>query len=1182
MVSRKNKIIKTWKTYIEAQEAQTKQFSEPFEIKMLDTDSSDFGKFEIRRFDPLHSIYSKLESAFPGIQKENVFLDQGYFLHDAVAPVRNTKKLQEFTEANYFEFSPNPCFSGEVALQESPFEWIHQIIGQYPNKDGGILATWNEIDAIDQQLIIKKNFKRDKLIGAVFRATPSADYISTQYIKLCDFLRDRIGSEFITLDKDRSIISCKNIFLKKPLLDHLNKRFVSFKSYHKIIFEIEEEPLNEFLESTLKRHIYIYNNSKSASKINFGLILPKLEDNKFIIDNIEDLSFSALQFKIFRFQRLFERYFEKEQIKITHYQELELSSWVNQKIFYDELKKKTSDHQFNLGTEKNTIAFDFQTKEDLQEGVDKLMDINIADIDYHFDNHKFKVTMQYESALVDLQQELATIPSVSSEISPNQSKLTFYCSFPNQDLQHILKSRVFDILQRAVPEKASFHFHELTNGYLKYHLSFKESEYLKNLQKKLDYLNGEVVTIATSHKNEPIGTITKATVAKDSSSYLEVRLENSSEFTYPLNDWITVMCELRGEQDKIKRLADTVETIFSDGKPKIPNPKLTSILVDSSEASTFDGEILRSQSYLETEKEVTLNLLSNKFNEKQLQAVCKSLLTDDFFMIQGPPGTGKSTAISELIWQHLRKSREKNQDQIRVLVTSETNLAVDNALEKLRSVNHMLIKPIRFGSEDKLDKEGKQFSLEHLTKWANDDLFLEENDEAQENILDRWIRQVKSRSIEADSPGNQQILKKWREILSQKEKLIRSIFYKSYVTNANVIGATCSSIGKTNSIGRFTSFFHNYCKVAYPSEYKKFRDSPDRKTATALKSKEIIFDLVVQDEASKASPPELALPCLYGKKAIIIGDHRQLPPMVDTYEFLESLKDLRRKSKVPEDKKGISSLISYISSNRDLFAKSHFENLFFGLSENLRTSFDTQYRMHPSINETVKQFYAEDEGLKCGISEEEANSPNLSNPMSRYHGVIETPNTHVMWIDTKTPEIKKGTSRFNPGEVRIIDRLLSKIYDYPGYHDFINFWPEDALDEKQIGIITFYGAQTGELSKLRSKYPDMPLRISPVDRFQGMERNIIIVSLVRSNCIANFPNQPPNHEDFGDLGYDEQTSLGFAEFPNRLNVALSRAKRLLVIVGNSDHFRSNPQYDRVYKTIENSLYGKITHANEVS
>jgi superfamily I DNA and/or RNA helicase len=90
-----------------------------------------------------------------------------------------------------------------------------------------------------------------------------------------------------------------------------------------------------------------------------------------------------------------------------------------------------------------------------------------------------------------------------------------------------------------------------------------------------------------------------------------------------------------------------------------------------------------------------------------------------------------------------------------------------------------------------------------------------------------------------------------------------------------------------------------------------------------------------------------------------------------------------------------------------------------------------------------------------------------------------------------------------------------------------------------------------------------------------MERNIIIVSMVRSNRIASDKNQKPDINLYGELGYSEQKDLGFAQSPNRLNVALSRAKRLLIIVGNSELFRQKEIYNNVYKTIANNPNGRI-------
>jgi superfamily I DNA and/or RNA helicase len=94
-----------------------------------------------------------------------------------------------------------------------------------------------------------------------------------------------------------------------------------------------------------------------------------------------------------------------------------------------------------------------------------------------------------------------------------------------------------------------------------------------------------------------------------------------------------------------------------------------------------------------------------------------------------------------------------------------------------------------------------------------------------------------------------------------------------------------------------------------------------------------------------------------------------------------------------------------------------------------------------------------------------------------------------------------------------------------------------------------------------------------------MERDIIIVSMVRSNKIASYQGQEADFELYPELGYPYQESLGFAESPNRLNVALSRARRLLIVVGNSEHFCRKDIYKNVFETIHQN--GKIISAEEL-
>ena len=183
------------------------------------------------------------------------------------------------------------------------------------------------------------------------------------------------------------------------------------------------------------------------------------------------------------------------------------------------------------------------------------------------------------------------------------------------------------------------------------------------------------------------------------------------------------------------------------------------------------------------------------------------------------------------------------------------------------------------------------------------------------------------------------------------------------------------------------------------------------------------------------------------------------------------------------------------------------------------------------------------------------------------------PTDHIIWLDTDSPELEDGTSRVNYGEIDVVRAVLNEFRDSGSFRNYLSLRKTD--EEKQIGLISFYGKQIKQLWRLGREYPTIPLEINTVDRFQGMERNIIIVSMVRSSCIAADKEQRPDYDLYGPLGFPPQYDMGFAKSPNRLNVALSRAKRLLIIIGNSSLFRRKGIYDKVYRIIDESECGNI-------
>lgn len=650
-----------------------------------------------------------------------------------------------------------------------------------------------------------------------------------------------------------------------------------------------------------------------------------------------------------------------------------------------------------------------------------------------------------------------------------------------------------------------------------------------------------------------------------------------------------VIPNLRGEQAKISWLSEAMEKLNNPNGPldsKPVNERLEDFVFDSSKASPIYSDITKGSEYWNELKSHELLPL----NDSQREAVLSSIFSSDLALLQGPPGTGKTTVIAEMIWQMIRR----NQDQ-RVLLTSETNLAVDNALEKLLNKDHTLVKPIRFGKVSKFEEEGKKYSFERIMKWIDKDIIVDDlyeneiDDEEDDDIIDTdedlsnnsvqlWMRRIAENSMQ-NNPKYSNVMKDWAFEMAQPKKDMKVIFKDKYFKFCNVVGSTSSSAGSPNFSADYQRIFNS--KKTIESVYGEVEiDKFTKKVKRLIKRfgsdfsgkywglnvfDQIIptsFDTVITDEASKATPPELLLPMCYGKKNIIIGDHKQLPPMLHDKSFKEVLETLGTK-----ESKELSMEI-----DKEFVETSQFERLITHpkVPRSIISSFKEQYRMHPKINNVIEQFYLNEGGLKPGAPIlEHADDPDLNNPFSRYHGFtldgFINPDIHTIWINVDDPEEKSGTSRINKMEVEAVSLVLKLLKRAEGFEHYMSHW-ESQKDqnvrnkEKEVGLISFYGHQVGQLrdvAKFSRNKLDIPVRLNTVDKFQGMERNIVIVSTVRSDRVLDNGKIKSN----GDIG--------FAKSPQRLNVALSRAKRLLIVVGNQKFFSGykNKQGEKIYHNV---------------
>ena len=352
-------------------------------------------------------------------------------------------------------------------------------------------------------------------------------------------------------------------------------------------------------------------------------------------------------------------------------------------------------------------------------------------------------------------------------------------------------------------------------------------------------------------------------------------------------------------------------------------------------------------------------------------------------------------------------------------------------------------------------------------------------------------------------PWLEPLLREWAELTMTPNEEDRARVLPLYLENCNVVGITCT---------------------ANPSLLG------DRR-----------FDVVIVDEVSKATPPELLAPMTRGAKTILVGDHRQLPPLFDEKEplLLEELAQREEDADIPEERKIVKrNFKKYERMVEDSLFKRHFEHA----DPRLKCSLWEQHRMHPEIMKVINVFY---EGrLKCGLPEGDADrcrdhgqSGDRVQWMSGRH--------HAYWVDsTSAPDgvffadEPAGTSRVNGLEVQLILRALRDLD--AGLEGKTG--PDGRTVVKTVGIIAFYGKQKGlilrEVRKLRLRH--LRCRVETVDRFQGQECDYVLVSMTRNNRFRK-----------------GGTRSFIARF-ERINVAFSRARELLLVFGARDFFRRQP------------------------
>ncbi len=280
------------------------------------------------------------------------------------------------------------------------------------------------------------------------------------------------------------------------------------------------------------------------------------------------------------------------------------------------------------------------------------------------------------------------------------------------------------------------------------------------------------------------------------------------------------------------------------------------------------------------------------------------------------------------------------------------------------------------------------------------------------------------------------------------------------------------------------------------------------------------FDYVIIDEAARASSMELLIPMIRGKKIVLVGDHKQISPQIER----NILKKLEEEVAVSEEE------------IKSMYKKSLFGIMYEDADDGLKSFLNEQFRMNNDISKIVSKYF---------YDKELENAQNIKN---KRHGIEDILNKSFYWINTgeesKYKEKEESKSYYNKGEIEVVKNTLS--------------WLDNNIKEKKkVGIISPYKVQTIHLeNEIEQSYKNLEIEINTIDAFQGREKHIIIMSLVRNNSTGRV----------GHMGCD-----------SRINVAISRAQELLFIIGNGTFIKNNKwRTGKLY-----NIYNELSKNNSV-
>ena len=296
------------------------------------------------------------------------------------------------------------------------------------------------------------------------------------------------------------------------------------------------------------------------------------------------------------------------------------------------------------------------------------------------------------------------------------------------------------------------------------------------------------------------------------------------------------------------------------------------------------------------------------------------------------------------------------------------------------------------------------------------------------------------------------------------------------------------------------------------------------------------FGTLFIDEAAQALEAACWIPMRRASRVILAGDHCQLPPTVKSIAALRAGLGKTLMERIAENKPEVVTLLKIQYRMNDEIMRFSSDWFYGGKVESAP---QIKYRSVLDYDHPITWIDTSNEENQITIEGEDApeDSASVSSPESAANQNSD--------LNFKEQFVGESFGRINKAEAELTLLTLAEYFTKIGKRRVL----EERID---VGIISPYRAQVQYLKKLIKKYEFFkPYRrlisVNTVDGFQGQERDVILISLVRSN---------------------DEGQIGFLKDLRRMNVAMTRARMKLIILGNKDTMTKHPFYKKLWEYVE--------------